>query len=296
MRVGTRLANVEVEAFERVVDMETLEPRSATHAERNDVVEVVFRSREALAVDTVDAYPGLARFILLSGVDVVAGGTILATFPNANTAFIVPVGHLVNHDARAARNGHRGAVIWLTGLPAAGKSTIAMQVERRLHERGVQSYVLDGDNLRTGLCRDLGFSETDRSENIRRVGEVATLFADAGLVAITAFISPRRSDREIARAIAGERFHEVFIQADPAVCESRDPKGHYARARAGEIPNFTGISGEYEAPLDPDLVIDTQALTLDVAVSALLEYILGHIGQLHQPPVGGAAQAQRAAV
>ncbi len=277
MRIGTRLAHVQVEALERVVDITTLEHDEATCAEKNAVAEVVFRSRESLALDSIEEHPGLARLILVDGLEIVAGGTILATFASADQSHIVPVGHLLDRDARAARNGHRGAVIWMTGLPAAGKSTIAMQLERRLHERGVQSYVLDGDNLRTGLCRDLGFSDRDRSENIRRVGEVATLFADAGVVAIAAFISPSRADRDIARRSAGDLFHEVFVKADASVCEARDPKGHYAQARAGEIPGFTGITGDYEPPVAPDLVLDTERLSLDAAVSALLHYVTEHI-------------------
>ncbi len=277
MRIGTRLAHVQVEALERVVDIATLEHDDATRAEKNAVAEVVFRSRESLALDSIEEHPGLARLILIDGLEIVAGGTILASFPSADPSHIVPVGHLLNRDARAARNGHCGAVIWMTGLPAAGKSTIAMQLERRLHERGVQSYVLDGDNLRTGLCRDLGFSDRDRSENIRRVGEVATLFADSGMVAIAAFISPSRADRDIARHSAGDLFHEVFVKADVSICEARDPKGHYAQARAGEIPGFTGITGEYEEPLAPALILDTEALSLDAAVSTLLHYVLDHI-------------------
>ncbi|MBC5798669.1 MAG: adenylyl-sulfate kinase [Candidatus Eremiobacteraeota bacterium] len=283
MRIGTRLAHVQVEALERGVDITTLEPHDATNAQRNDVAEVVFRSRESLALDTIDEHPGLARLILIDGLEIVAGGTILASFPSTDPSHIVPVGHLLNREARAARNGHCGAVIWMTGLPAAGKSTIAMQLERRLHERGVQSYVLDGDNLRTGLCRDLGFSDRDRSENIRRVGEVATLFGDAGQVAIAAFISPSRADRDVARRSAGDLFHEVFVKADVSVCEARDPKGHYAQARAGEIPGFTGITGEYEEPLAPNLVLDTEHLSLDDAVSTLFHYVMEQIIAVPSP-------------
>lgn len=283
MRVGTRFVHVTVETFERIVDVATLEHGDARSAAKNDVAEVVFRSREALALDTIDGHAGLGRFILIDGLDVAAGGTILATFPTESASHIVPVGHLLNRESRAARNGHRGAVIWMTGLPAAGKSTIAMQLERRLHERGIQSYVLDGDNLRTGLCRDLGFSDRDRSENIRRVGEVATLFADAGIVAIAAFISPSRADRDIARHAAGDLFHEVFVKADVAVCEARDPKGHYAQARAGDIPGFTGVTGKYEEPVAPELIIDTERASLDACVSVLLEYVTEHIARQRTP-------------
>lgn len=177
-----------------------------------------------MPLDVVSEHPGLARFILLDGIEIVAGGTILAALGNANQN-IAPVGHLLDTSARARRNGHRGAVLWLTGLPAAGKSTLAMRLERRLFERGLQTYVLDGDNLRTSLCSDLGFSVAERRENVRRAAEVAALFADAGTIAIAAFISPSRADRDLARAIAGDAFHEIFVKADVATCERRDPKG-----------------------------------------------------------------------
>jgi len=275
MRFGTRTAAVEVAAFERVVDINALETGTHRSAETNDVAEVVLRSREPLAVDAIDAQPGLARFILLDGIDIVAGGTILAALAGAGD--LVPVEHLLGPERRAQRNGHRGAVVWLTGLPASGKSTIAMELERRLFERGMQTYVLDGDNLRTGLCADLGFSATDRTENIRRVGEVAALFADAGTVAIAAFISPFRADRERARSIAGDAFHEVYVAAGTAACERRDPKGHYRKARAGQLPGFTGISGDYEPPATPDLVLDTESLDLDAAVDRLEGYLLERV-------------------
>lgn len=282
MRIGTRLAHVEVETFERVVEIATLRDGDANFAETNDVAEVILRSREILALDAVARHPGVGRFILLDGLDVVAGGTILATLA-VERANIVPVGHLLDRDARAWRNGHRGAVLWLTGLPGAGKSTLAMLVERRLFERGVQTYVLDGDNVRTGLCRDLGFSTADRSENVRRVAEAAALFADAGVVAIAALISPRRNDRKMARAAAGGAFNEVYVKADAALCEQRDPKGHYAKARLGEIDGFTGITGDYEEPLDPDLVVDTGVLSIEAAVASILRYVSERIAVAREP-------------
>jgi len=160
---------------------------------------------------------------------------------------------------RAAREQllrQRGCVVWLTGLSGAGKSTIAHALQERLHEEGKLAYVLDGDNLRHGLNGDLGFSDHDRRENIRRVGEVAALFADAGIITVTAFISPFRADRDRARAIVGdERFFEVFLDVPIEICESRDPKGLYRKARAGEIADFTGISSPYEPPLAPALTI-----------------------------------------
>jgi bifunctional enzyme CysN/CysC len=164
-------------------------------------------------------------------------------------------------------------VLWFTGLPAAGKSTIAMQIERRLFERNCNAYVLDGDNVRAGLNSDLGFTPADRHENIRRVGEVAALFADSGTIAITAFISPYRADRAAARRAAGEAFHEIYIKADAQTCERRDPKGHYRNARAGALPDFTGITGDYEEPQTPELVVDTSLLSIEAAVEAVLAYV-----------------------
>jgi bifunctional enzyme CysN/CysC len=239
------------------------------------VAEIVFSSPELLALDRAADHPGLGRFILLDGLDIVAGGTILDVLPSRASAArnLVPVAHAIDAATRARRNGHRGAVLWFTGLPASGKSTISMAVERRLFERGHQTYVLDGDNVRTGLCRDLGFSAADRRENVRRVGEVAALFADAGLIVLAAFISPYRADRAEARRAAGAAFHEVFVKADPELCERRDPKGHYKKARAGELPGFTGLTGEYEEPVDPELVLESAALTPDEAVEAVLAYL-----------------------
>jgi bifunctional enzyme CysN/CysC len=149
-----------------------------------------------------------------------------------------------------------------------------MAVERRLFARGAQVYVLDGDNIRAGLNRDLGFSPEDRAENIRRVGEVAALFADAGIIVITAFISPFRSDRDIARAAASGAFHEIYLDADVATCEARDRKGLYRRAREGQIRDFTGISAPYEIPLRPELVVDTTRLQEDECIEQLLDYIV----------------------
>jgi bifunctional enzyme CysN/CysC len=279
LQIGTRQANVEVAGFDCVVDSESLDRNDADVAYTNDVAEVVFRSSGLLALDRVAAHPELGRFILLDGLDIVAGGTVLdvltaATGRNANNLVSVA---LLDSDARAWSNGHRGAVIWLTGLPAAGKSTIAVAVERRLFEQGHHAYVLDGDNLRQGLCSDLGFSPADRSENIRRAGEVAALFANAGIITIASFISPYAADRATARRAGGRDFHEIYVKADPAICEARDPKGHYRKARAGEIAGFTGISNDYEAPLEPQLVVDTGALSIDECVAAVLQYIDDHV-------------------
>lgn len=163
---------------------------------------------------------------------------------------------------RERRNGHRGVCLWFTGLSASGKSTLALEAQKILFERGIRTYVLDGDNIRHGLNKDLGFSPEDRTENIRRIGEVAKLFVDAGMVVMTAFISPYREDRDKVRRLMPEGdFIEVYVQCDLQVCEQRDPKGLYKKARAGEIPEFTGISAPYQAPENPELVIDTSRVT-----------------------------------
>lgn len=162
--------------------------------------------------------------------------------------------------------------MWFTGLPGSGKSTLAFEFERVLFEKGKQVFVMDGDNLRHGLNSDLGFSHEDRTENIRRVGEVAALYADAGMIAVTALISPYRADRRGARKAAGRRFHEIYLSASLEVCEGRDPKGHYKLARKGEIPDFTGVSAPYETPKEPELVIDTGTMSVEDSLKVLDRY------------------------
>jgi len=172
---------------------------------------------------------------------------------------------------REKQNGHKSAILWFTGLSGAGKSTLAHAVEDRLHQLNERTYVLDGDNIRHGLCKDLGFSDADRTENIRRIGEVAKLFVDGGVIALTAFISPFRSDRDAVRALVEEGdFIEVYCQADLDTCESRDPKGLYKKARAGEIPEFTGINSPYEEPLNPEIVVNTAAQSIEESVEQVI--------------------------
>ena len=188
---------------------------------------------------------------------------------------------LVTREQREKNNGHPGLVIWFTGLSGSGKTTIALEVEKRLFQKGYQTYVLDGDNIRGGLNANLGFSPEDRAENIRRVGEVAALFADAGFVVLTAFISPYRSDRERARSATIRTtgsFHEVYVRAPLNICEKRDPKGLYRKARSGDIPDFTGISAPYEAPDVPQLVIDTSDNSEKKSVKKLMDYIEENFG------------------
>ena len=176
---------------------------------------------------------------------------------------------------REALNGHRGATVWFTGLSGSGKSTIAVAVEKALLARGVRAFVLDGDNIRHGLNKNLGFSPADRTENIRRIGEVAKLFADAGMVALTAFISPYRADRDQARGIMPNDFIEVLVECPLEVCEQRDVKGLYAKARAGEIKEFTGISDPYEPPARAEVVIDTSVTPLADSVARIRAAMAG---------------------
>jgi adenylylsulfate kinase len=183
----------------------------------------------------------------------------------------------VEQSSRESLIGQRAATVWLTGLSASGKSTIAFELENYLLQRGRFAYVLDGDNVRHGLCKDLGFTEADRHENIRRIAEVARLMNDAGMIVISAFISPYRQDRENARQIIGEaRFVETHLDASLQVCEGRDPKGLYRRARAGELKDFTGISAPYEAPEFPQLRIDTGALAAADSVARIADYLADH--------------------
>ncbi|ORM66497.1 adenylyl-sulfate kinase [Pantoea rodasii] len=178
--------------------------------------------------------------------------------------------HPVSREEREQQHGHQGVVLWFTGLSGSGKSTVAGALEQALHRAGVSTYLLDGDNVRHGLCRDLGFSDDDRKENIRRVGEVAKLMVDAGLVVLTAFISPHRAERQMVRDLLGAgQFIEVFVDTPLAVCEARDPKGLYKKARAGELRNFTGIDSVYEAPDAPEIHLDGEQLVTKLSAQLL---------------------------
>ncbi|MEJ2761548.1 MAG: adenylyl-sulfate kinase [Gammaproteobacteria bacterium] len=190
---------------------------------------------------------------------------------NQNTVWHEPI---ITRSDRESLNRHRSCILWFTGLSGSGKSTLAHALEERLHEMGKRTYVLDGDNIRKGLCGDLGFSDEDRTENIRRIGEVAKLMFDAGVIVMTAFISPFRRDRQVVRDLVSEGdFIEVFCDASLEVCEGRDVKGLYKKARAGEIPEFTGISSPYEEPLAPELKLATDKLGIEACVDAVVDYL-----------------------
>jgi bifunctional enzyme CysN/CysC len=280
LRLQTREVQVIVEQIEAVHDPDALSQRPADKVERNEIADVVLRSYAMLALDEATQNPKTGRFVLTDGTNILAGGAInmrdyadqrqLVTVKSTN---ITAVAHRIAADQRSMRNGHKGGVLWLTGLSGAGKSTIAMAVEQELFRRGYQVYVLDGDNVRHGLNANLGFSPEDRAENIRRVGEVAALFADSGQIVVTAFISPYRSDRRRAREAAGSGFHEIHIKASLETCEKRDPKGLYRRARTGEIAEFTGVTAPYEAPETAELTIDTDSLSIEQSIAAVLAYV-----------------------
>lgn len=280
LKLATAEHLVEVEKVVRVIDVTDLASVANDRVERNAVAEVVFRTRSPVALDAFVDNPRTGRFVLVDGYDIVGGGVVSARGladqrckPEQVSTDITAVSHAVTVEDRHGANRHRGGIVWLTGLSGSGKSTIAMEVERRLFQKGWQAFVLDGDNIRHGLNSDLGFSPEDRTENIRRIAEVANLFVQAGMVVLTSFISPYRSDRDRARAVNPEAFAEIHVKASLAACEQRDPKGLYAKARQGAIAEFTGISAPYEPPLKPDLTIDTEKLSVDEAVEAVLRYI-----------------------
>lgn len=184
----------------------------------------------------------------------------------------------LNKGSRNERNGHKSPVVWFTGLSGSGKSTIANLVEKRLFERDINVYALDGDNIRTGLNKGLSFTEEDRYENLRRIAEVAKLFADAGMVTIGAFVSPLQKDRDLVRSIVGaDNFIEIFINTSLEECERRDVKGLYKKARAGEIPNFTGITAPYEHPVSPDLEIKTEEMNIEDATGKVFDFVMSKL-------------------
>ncbi len=194
-----------------------------------------------------------------------------STITNENTTW---QSQTVTRADRELLNEHKSAILWFTGLSGSGKSTLSSAVEAYLHKQGASTFVLDGDNIRQGLCNDLGFSDGSRKENIRRIGEVSKLMMDAGVITMTAFISPFRKDRRIVRDITNEGdFIEIFCNANLEVCEKRDPKGLYKKARAGEIKEFTGISSPYEVPEHPELIVETGTQTVEESVAQVIDYL-----------------------
>ncbi|MBV9491084.1 MAG: adenylyl-sulfate kinase, partial [Verrucomicrobia bacterium] len=283
LKLLTQEVDCWVASIDRVIDASTLDTSSSIRrtVAKNEVAELTLQTRSLVAMDNYDVNPVTGRFVLVDDKDVAGGGIVFGgkyvDRSHLRSQNIYWSEGAVSARARRERNGHAAAVIWLTGLSGAGKSTLARLLERELFDRLMHVFVLDGDNVRHGLNSDLGFAPGDREENIRRVAEVAKLMAEAGMVVITSFVSPYREDRQRAREIVEKgktSFVEVHVSASLSACERRDPKGLYRKARAGEITGFTGIDAPYEAPLEPDLVLPTDELTVEACVERLLGFVL----------------------
>jgi len=275
MKIGARTVSAQVTEIKHKVNVNTLEKLAARRLELNEIAVCNISLDRPIPFEPYTDNRDLGGFILIDKITNRTVGAGLITHHLRRADNIHWQATDVDKTARAALKGQRGRVVWLTGLSGAGKSTIANLVEKKLHSLGRHTYLLDGDNVRHGLNRDLGFTEEDRVENIRRVAEVAKLMADAGLIVITAFISPFRAERRMARELMDRGdFIEVFIDTPLSVAEQRDVKGLYQKARAGELKNFTGIDSPYEAPEAPDLHIDTTAVTAVEATEAIVRWLV----------------------
>jgi len=274
MKIGAKLVSAQVTEIKHKVNVNTLEHLAGKALELNEIAVCNLSLDQAIPFESYKADKDLGGFILIdriSNATVAAGMIKFALRRSSNIHWQATD---VDKAARAAAKAQKGRVIWLTGLSGAGKSTIANLVEKRLHALGRHTYLLDGDNVRHGLNRDLGFTEEDRVENIRRVAEVSKLMVDAGLIVLTAFISPFRSERRMAREILADgEFIEVYVQTPLAVAESRDVKGLYKKARAGELKNFTGVDSPYEEPENPELTVDTTTLSAVDAAERIVEWL-----------------------
>ena len=291
-KIKLKLTSEEVEcriqSIEKLIDASTLaeiDTKSRPYIARNDVAEVTIRSKVPIAFDNYDRIVGTGRFVLVDHHMVCGGGVISkGEYPDRRQVMsgvksqnIFWSTGKITREAREQRNRHKGAIIWLTGLSGAGKSTVATELERELFQMGLHTYILDGDNIRHGLSANLGFAPEDRTENIRRVGEVARLMMDAGALVITAFISPYRDDRRLARSLVNDgEFIEVYVNAPLEICEQRDSKGLYKKARAGQIANFTGISAPYEPPEKPEIVVHTDKQAPAECVAHIIDYLKVH--------------------
>jgi bifunctional enzyme CysN/CysC len=285
-RYKVKLLTQEVEcqlaSVDRVIDATSLETSSGLRLSvvKNEVAEVTIQTRSPLVMDNHEKVATSGRFVIVderdvAGGGIIFGGTYVERDPIQSTNIFWSEGE-IDYRTRTERNGHSGMVVWFTGLSGSGKSTLARALETNLFHRHMQVYVLDGDNVRHGLNSNLGFSPEDRVENIRRVAEIAKLMADSGLIVITSFISPYRLDRMRAREVilsANVEFVEVHVAAPLQVCEQRDPKKLYKRARSGEIKDFTGIDAPYESPEDPEITIHTDRESVRDSVGRLLDYL-----------------------
>jgi bifunctional enzyme CysN/CysC len=283
IKLLTQEIECQLASIDRVIDASSLEASTAIRrtVEKNEVAEVTIQSRGPLVMDNYDRLETSGRFVLVDGNDVAGGGVVFGgvylIHKQVKSSNITWSESQVKYQDRIERNGHPGLVVWLTGLSGSGKSTLARALEKELFERQMQTYVLDGDNMRHGLNSNLSFSPQDRVENIRRVAEVAKLMADAGVITVTSFISPYRLDRVRAREIVatgGVEFVEVYVSAPLEVCEKRDPKNLYRKARAGEIKGFTGLDAPYEEPENPELVLETDEESVEACLEQLLDFLL----------------------
>jgi bifunctional enzyme CysN/CysC len=281
VRLGTREVRATVVAIEKAVDPGALSNDETTAIAKNHVGEIDISLAQPIAADAYADNPRTGRLVIEVSGRIAGGGLVLSVDAGqrAVPVDIVPVESALRPDERSARYKHNGAVVWLTGLPGAGKSTLARALERRLFSRGGSPILLDGDTLRAGLNSDLGFSAADRSENIRRLAEVATHLARNGHIAIVAAVSPAREDRAAARRIADSAFREIYVATPAEICEGRDPKGHYAKARAGTLHGFTGIGNDYQPPTEAELMIDTSTRPVAEATDEI-ERMLAETGVL----------------
>jgi len=258
MRIGTKYIPARVTSLKHKVDVNTLEHIAAKTLGLNEIGLCNVATAAPVAFDPYAEVRETGAFILIDRFTNATAGAGMITFGLRRATNIHRQSLLVDKSLRVELNGHRPAILWFTGLSGSGKSTIANIVERELHAHGAHTYMLDGDNVRHGLNRDLGFTDADRVENIRRVGEVARLFVDAGLVVLCSFISPFRAERRMVRElVAADEFVEIYVDTPLEECMRRDPKGLYARAKQGKIKNFTGIDSPYEAPENPEIVVRT---------------------------------------
>ncbi len=274
LKCGTQIVNASITKIKHQINVNTLEHIAADKLELNAVAECNLATDKPLVFDSYADNSGTGGFVLIDRLNhlTVAAGVI--DHPLRRAQNVQPQHFQVNKEARARLNNQKPCVLWFTGLSGSGKSTIANELEKKLFEMGHRTYVLDGDNVRHGLNKNLGFTQEDRVENIRRVAEVAKLMVDAGLIVITTFISPYRADRDMARTLFGSgEFFEIFVDTPLGVCEQRDPKGLYKKARKGEIKNFTGIDSAYEAPQRADITINTQTQTIEETLVQLLKIL-----------------------
>ncbi len=274
MQIGTNWVNAQITEIKYKTNVNTMEQSPARTMELNDIVVAKLSLDKEVAYEAYQQCRQIGAFILVDKFSNATVGAGMINFALRRAANVHRQDLAVDKAARNKLNGHQGKVLWFTGLSGSGKSTIANAVEQKLHKQGIRTYILDGDNVRHGLNKDLGFSEADRIENIRRIAEVAQLMVDAGIVVLTAFISPFRAERDMARALFDEgEFLEIFVDTPLEVAEQRDVKGLYLKARKGEIPNFTGISSPYEAPLEAEYTLSTEDATPEQVATQLLQQL-----------------------